>query len=99
MFRYQVYCGLAVGSDTSKKTVDRSARLVHSAAATHLESYTVFEAQGCWKGQGEPTLIVEYITDRATDITKVNAFAHEYKWSNHQESVMIVETKPEVRFY
>ena len=99
MTLFRIYCGLAVGSDRTVATYARSAKLVHELASEWLESYTIIESNGCWKGQQERTLIVEYMTDRAVDITKVRSFAHAYKWGNNQESVAIIETDSKVDLY
>lgn len=98
-FRYTIYCGLKVGSDASPTTIRKSRGMVYDFADKHLVAYTITEGIGRWRGQQEPTTIVTFITDKRTDITKVNGFAHEYKWSNHQESVLIVEEEVEINFY
>lgn len=97
--RYTLYCGLKVGTDASPTTIRKSRAMVYDLADKHLSAYTITEGVGRWRGQTEPTSIVTFVTDLRTDITKVNAFAHDYKWSNHQESVMIVEEENNVNFY
>jgi len=97
--RYTIYCGLKVGSDASATTIRKSRGLVYDFADKHLKAYTVTEGVGRWRGKTEPTSIVTFITDRRTDVTKVNAFVHSYKWHNNQESVLIVEEEVEINFY
>lgn len=98
-YRYTIYCGLKVGTDDSPTTIRRSRQKVYEAADRNFVGYTITEGVGRWRGQTEPTSIVHYITDKQTDITKVNSFAHEYKWGNNQESVMIVEEQVDLCFY
>jgi hypothetical protein len=97
--RFTIYCGLAVGSDMSPSTIRRSRELVYRFADENLQGFTITEGIGRWGGKNEPTTIVTFITDKATDITKVNSFCHSYKWNNHQESVLYTEEKVSARFY
>lgn len=98
-YRYTIYCGLKVGTDDSATTIRKSRALVYDYADDCFEGYTITEGVGRWRGKTEPTSIVTYFTDKRTDITKVNRFAHQYKWNNHQESVLIVEEEVEINFY
>ena len=97
--RFSIYLGLAVGNDASPATCKASRDLAIGSADRHLHSYSCQDIQGRWNGIAEPTLLITLITDRRTDITKVNALAHEYKHSNQQEAVMIVEEEVDIRFY
>ena len=99
MERYTIYCGLAVGGDNRKKIIANSRLLALQIADQNLGDYTVQQAEGRWNGEKEETLIFTFITDLKTDITKVNAFAHAYKFQNNQESVLIVEEEVKARFY
>jgi hypothetical protein len=96
---FTIYCGLKVGSDASPTTIRKSRAMVYDLADKHLSGYTITEGIGRWRGQQEPTTIISFVTDRQTDVTKVNAFAHAYKWGNHQESVLIIKQEVDINFY
>ena len=98
-FRYTVYCGLKVGSDETPTTIRKSRALIYDLADKHFEGYSIAEAIGRWRGKQEATTVVTYFTDRRTDVTKVNAFAHAYKYTNNQEAVLIVEDEVETTYY
>ena len=99
MERYTIYCGLAVGGDNHKSITKNSKALAFELADQHLVNFTAEKAVGRWNGEKEKTLVITYLTDRKTDITKVNAFAHAYKHRNNQDSVLIVEEHVNARFY
>ena len=99
MERYTIYCGLAVGGDHHSSIVDNSRSLAFHLADTHLEEYTAKEGIGRWNGERERTLVFTYLAANRVDITKVNAFAHAYKYQNNQDAVLIVEEEVKVRFY
>jgi hypothetical protein len=98
-YRFSVYCGLAVGQDTSPQACENSKRIALEAADRNLKSYSIHEINGVWRSLRERVLVIVYYSDLRTDITKVNALAHTYKHSNHQEAVMIVEEEVDIRFY
>jgi hypothetical protein len=97
--RFTIYCGLAVGQDTSPSTIRRSREKVYRFADEYLSGYTITEGIGRWRGKQEPTTIITFVTDRKTDITKVNGFCHAYKWNNNQESVLFTEEEVKITFY
>ena len=97
--RFTIYCGLKVGKDDSPCTLAKSRALVYDFAGQELKAFTAIEAIGFWRSEAEPTIVITFITDSKTGITSVNSFAHAYKWSNNQESVMITEEEISARLY
>lgn len=59
---------------------------VEEIASRHFDGFTLNTARGFWKGQDEPTAVIEIATDNAA---AVRAFAEDLKATNRQESVLI----------
>lgn len=69
-----------------------------ACARLWLDSFTVIEAQGCWEGQSEPSLIIEVsgITDGLRG--KVLGLAQSIKFQNQQQTVLIQEIECHNKF-
>lgn len=99
MERFTIYCGLMIGQDNHPETIEYVKALAIELADEHLELFTVQETEGRWKGSREPSLVFTFLTKNRVDITKVNAFAHAFKYQAKQDAVLIVEEEVKARFY
>lgn len=90
---FRVYCGLnEPRGDNSASMCQQRGEIVVRLANTLFQGFTAYDAVGCWKGETEPTKIVEVMCQQA-ELTEtkeaVYQFAGCYKNLANQESVMI----------
>lgn len=67
------------------------AQFVDAEIIPRFDGFTVYDAQGFWKGQSERTTVVEILAS-PLDATKVRDIAKAYAARFDQESVLIRET-------
>lgn len=58
-----------------------------------LESYTIYYVDGYWRGNAEGSLVIEYISDTLSVVSRGKIFdtAHWIKKYNEQQSVLITQ--------
>jgi hypothetical protein len=85
---YMVYLGreIPASSEYQAGYVTDTMLQLFLASQPFFDSYTIWDAKGCWKGTNEDTIVIE-IFDQPLD--KVRLFALEYKSTFAQEAVYI----------
>ena len=94
---FRIYCGLnEPNGDNSEAMCQQRGDVVIRLAGTIFQGFTSYSGTGCWKGEVEPTAIVEIICQESelTETKKaVYRFAGCYKDLANQESVMIIKSE------
>lgn len=94
---FRIYCGLnEPNGDNSPAMCQERGDIVVRLANGIFQGFTSYDAVGCWKGETEPTKIVELMCEESelTSMTeKVYRFAGCYKSLANQESVMIIKSE------
>ena len=73
---------LYVGANNNTHEVETDA--LRSVIETYVEGYTLISSVGFWKGQREPSVIVEFL---ATEETPVEIIIQHIKQNLHQDAV------------
>ena len=94
---FRVYCGLnEPGGDNSASMCQQRGDVVVKLAGKIFQGFTSYDAVGSWKGETEPTKIVELMCQQS-ELNKMSAdvyeFAKCYKDLANQESVMIIKSE------
>jgi len=71
-------------------TENKNRSKVEEIASAWFDAYTILEATGYWKGTREPSLILEFLTDKASTVRVV---AQLIKGHNVQEAVLVVSSE------
>lgn len=71
-------------------TENKNRAKVEEIANAWFDAYTIVEATGYWKGTREPSLILEFLTDKASTVRVV---AQLIKGHNAQEAVLVVSSE------
>lgn len=99
---FRIYCGLnEPGGNNSPAMCQQRGDVVVRLAGTIFQGFTSYDAVGCWKGETEPTKIVELMcqeSELASMTETAYRFAACYKSLANQESVMIIKTECEGDF-
>lgn len=61
-------------------------RNLASIVSRHFANFTILRGTGYWKGGSEPSALVEVVTDNRS---AVEALAHNIKFVNHQQAVLV----------
>jgi len=90
---FRVYCGLnEPGGDNGASMCQQRGDAAVKLAAQFFQGFTAYDAMGSWKGENEPTKIVELMCQQSelSEMKEaVYRFAGCYKDLANQESVMI----------
>ena len=70
-------------------TEDINQEQVQKIVDSYYQGYTMYKAQGFWKGIKENSLIVEIISEAQNELDNVRALASKIKDYNHQEAVLV----------
>jgi len=70
-------------------TEDKNRECIIALTVKKFDSFTVYNAQGYWKGQAEDSLVIEIIDEDKDIRYRVNTLAYEIKILNQQEGVLI----------
>ena len=71
-------------------TEDKNRVRIESWVGVFFDGFTVYPAQGYWKGKRENSLIIE-IDVSPDDPKRVSMLAYALKYINHQEAVLVQE--------
>jgi hypothetical protein len=82
MKKYRIY--------TENKNLEK----IKELASSYLESFTIFQAGGCWKGAWEDSVVIESIGKFL--LGDVRRLAMEIKKMNDQEAVLITQEDVEI---
>lgn len=92
MTQFELYLGGKEGESLIPLSLLES--FISEVADRHLESFTVIQGLGRWKGQAEPTTIIRVMADSPEVTATINALrsiGEAYKQSFNQENVFITQ--------
>ena len=76
-------------------TENKNREQVVELVAKRFDGFTVFEAEGYWKGQQERSLIIEIVPNIKYPEYKIEGLALDIRTLNQQESVLIQQVECE----
>jgi hypothetical protein len=71
-------------------TENTNEKYIEELLNVSFDGFTIIHTTGFWKGQKEDSIIIEILTNNKT---LIHAIAKQIKYINHQESILITETK------
>lgn len=107
--KYRLYFGRCIQDGDNQPIYIHDSdfsQFLRSHVDKHFEAYTVIDARGTWKGEHEPTSIIEILVPvsessenlKKTETTKVLKIIKEYNRIFSQDCVMIEKTVVDVAF-
>jgi len=82
MYLHRLYIGCGGQSEEAIEAL--------GSYAASLGDYTSYRAEGSWRGQVEPTLIFEYVSDLDEEPWAIHLLAERAKADLNQEAVLYV---------
>ncbi len=93
MKQFRIYLGRTQGDKLiSQPNVEK---FIRNYIDPVFDAFTVIDAQGRWKGKGEPSVVIEVITDE-TQRPSIDAVAAQYALLFNQDAVLV--TSQDVTF-
>lgn len=95
----RLYCGLSIPGGGAVSEAEVATFVEEVVTPRFPEGFTIWRAEGLWKGGHEPSLVVEILHpyDAALD-AKVREIAEEFRKRFHQEAVMRVSVPARIEF-
>jgi len=95
----RLYCGLSIPGGGTVSEADVETFVEEVVTPRFPGGFTIWRAEGLWKGGHEPSLIVEILHPYdATIDAKVREIAEEFRKRFRQEAVMRVSTPARIEF-